>query len=137
MHMTQNQRLKIIRKFMKVTQVDFGLSLGLTQAGYSDIERGKNNVSRKIKILLKKEHNINLSWLENGEGEMFTTTIEDNEVDSNQFANEQNLFEKLQIEIDRLQNENKRLTAENNLYSELVKSKNRIIENLESQLHKK
>jgi DNA-binding XRE family transcriptional regulator len=43
--MTENQRLKIIRKFFKATQVNFASSIGLTQAGYSDIERGKNNVS--------------------------------------------------------------------------------------------
>jgi DNA-binding XRE family transcriptional regulator len=42
--MTENQRLKIIRKFFKATQVNFASSIGLTQAGYSDIERGKNNV---------------------------------------------------------------------------------------------
>ncbi len=132
--MTENQRLKIIRKFLKVTQVDFGSSIGLTQAGYSDIERGKNSVSGKIKILLRREHNINLNWLKTGEGEMFAVAIEENGVDSNQFANEKNLIENLQIEIDRLQNEIKSLTAENNLCTDLVKSKNLIIENLESQI---
>jgi transcriptional regulator with XRE-family HTH domain len=137
MHMTENQRLKIIRKFLKVTQVDFGASLGLTQAGYSDIETGRNNISRKIKIILKKEHNINLRWLETGEGEMFAVTIEDNEFDSDEFTQERNLIEKLQLEIDRLQKEVKQLKAENNLYSELIKSKDRIIENLESHINKK
>lgn len=131
--MTENQRLKIVRKFLKVTQIDFGASLGLTQAGYSDIERGKNNISRKVKILLKKEHNINLSWLATGVGEMFVATIEENGSESNQLANEQNLFERLQLEIDRLHQEINRLTAEKNLCSEQVRSKNLIIENLEAQ----
>lgn len=131
--MTENQRLKIIRKFLKETQEDFGASLGLTQAGYSDIERGKNSVSGKIKILLKREHNINLSWLETGEGEMFAAIIEDNEMDSDKLGSEQILFERLQSEIDRLQNELKRLTAENSKFSELVRSKNMIIDHLESR----
>lgn len=135
--MTENQRLKIIRKFLKETQEDFGASLGLTQAGYSDIERGKNNVSGKIKILLKREHNINLRWLETGEGEMFTATIEDREMDSDKMSSEQHFFERLQTEIERLQNEVKRLSAENNSYSELVRSKNLIIENLESRINHK
>lgn len=131
--MTENQRLKIVRKFLKVTQIDFGASLGLTQAGYSDIERGKNNISGKIKILLKKEHNINLNWLVTGEGEMFVATIEDNGSESDKLAMEQNLFERLQSEIDRLHREINRLTAEKNLCSEQVRSKNLIIENLEAQ----
>ncbi len=86
--MTENQRLKIIRKFLKVTQIDFGASLGLTQAGYSDLERGKNRISGKIKILLKNEHNINLRWLKTGEGEIFVATIEDRGFESEEFANE-------------------------------------------------
>jgi uncharacterized protein YlxW (UPF0749 family) len=68
---------------------------------------------------------------------MFAVTIEDNEFDSDQFAHERNLMENLQLEIDRLQKEVKQLKAENNLYSELVKSKNRIIESLESYPNKK
>lgn len=135
--MTENQRLKIIRKFLKETQEDFGASLGLTQAGYSDIERGKNSVSGKIKILLKREHNINLRWLETGEGEMFIATIEDREMDSDKLGSEQHFFERLQSEIERLQNEVKRLSAENSSYSELVRSKNLMIENLETQLQKR
>ncbi|WP_144605550.1 helix-turn-helix domain-containing protein [Algoriphagus algorifonticola] len=135
--MTENQRLKIIRKFLKETQEDFGPSLGLTQAGYSDIERGKNSVSGRIKILLKREHNINLRWLETGEGKMFTATIEDREMDSDKLGSEQHFFERLQSEIERLQNEVKRLSAENNSYCELVRSKNLIIENLESRINQK
>ncbi len=135
--MTENQRLKIFRKFLKETQTDFGTSLGLTQAGYSDIERGKNNVSGKIKILLKKEHNINIRWLETGEGEMFAATIEDIEMDSDKLGSDQNFFERLQSEIERLQNEVNRLASENSLCHELVKSKNLIIENLESRINQK
>jgi transcriptional regulator with XRE-family HTH domain len=135
--MTENQRLKIIRKFLKVTQIDFGASLGLTQAGYSDIERGKNRVSGKIKILLKREHNINLTWLETGEGEMFTASINPKGFESGEFANQQNLFENLQSEIERLKKEIIRLTGENDRCSELVKSKNLIIENLKAQRTRK
>lgn len=129
--MTENQRLKIIRKSLKLTQLEFGASLGLTQAGYSDIERGKNNVSGKIKILLKREHNINLNWLKTGEGEMFSAPVEDNGFNTNQFSKDQNLLN-LQSEIDRLNKEVNRLTAENILYSDLIKSKNLNPDNLEA-----
>lgn len=133
--MTENQRLKMIRKFLRETQADFGASLGLTQAGYSDIERGKNKVSGKIKILLQKEHNINISWLETGVGEMFATTIEDYDVDSDKIANDQKLFERLQSEIEMLQSEVKRLSAENSSCNELLRSKNLIIQSLESKIN--
>lgn len=136
MQLTENQRLKIIRKFLKLTQEAFSASLGLTQSGYSDIERGKNGISGKIKLLLKREHNINISWLETEEGEMFATSIEDNEFDPDLLADERELLENFKAEIDRLQKEVKRLTAENNLYNELVKSKDRIIESLEAQIKK-
>ena len=101
--MTENQRLKFVRKSLKETQVNFGASLGLTQAGYSDIERGKNSVSGKIKILLQRVHNLNLNWLKTGEGEMFTATIEENDFDSEQLASYQKHFEKLQLKIESLE----------------------------------
>ncbi|MBN7817679.1 helix-turn-helix domain-containing protein [Algoriphagus pacificus] len=106
--MTENQRLKIVRKFLNRTQVDFASSIGLTQAGYSDIERGKNNVSGKIKILLKREHDVNISWLETGDGEMFLPMSE------KQKTEEQAEIYKLKLEIERLEKENNRLISENN-----------------------
>lgn len=129
--MTENQRLKIVRKFLNKTQVDFAASIGLTQAGYSDIERGKNNVSGKIKILLKREHNVNLDWLESGNGEMFAP------IDESQNPEDKKLIISLQSEIERLQIEIDKLAAENSQYREQSESMNQIIEKLKSQLNKK
>lgn len=129
--MTENQRLKIVRRFLHKTQVDFAASIGLTQAGYSDIERGKNNVSGKIKILLKREHQVNLDWLESGDGEMFTP------IDQSQNPEDKKLIISLQSEIERLQIEKDKLAAENNQYREQSESMNQIIEKLKSQLNKK
>lgn len=137
MQLTENQRLKIIRKSLKLKQEAFGSSLGLSQAGYSDIERGKNNISGKVKILLKKEHNINLNWLEKGQGEMFIANIEDDEFDPEKFSEEKDLIEKFKAENDKLKKEVFRLTSENQLYLELVKSKDKIIESLEARIGKK
>ena len=68
---------------------------------------------------------------------MFATTIEDIEMDSDKLGSDQNFFERLQSEIERLQNEVNRLTSENSLCNEMVKSKNLIIENLESRINQK
>ena len=129
--MTENQRLKIVRRFLDKTQVEFASSIGLTQAGYSDIERGKNNVSGKIKILLKREHRVNVSWLESGEGEMFLSAGE------NQNSEEQTLITNFQLEIQRLQKEINQLAAENNQFREQADSMNQIIEKLKTDLNKK
>ena len=129
--MTENQRLKIVRKFLKRTQVDFASSIGLTQAGYSDIERGKNNVSGKIKILLKREHQVNISWLESGDGEMFLP------IGENQDGKEQQLILSLQSEIEKLQKEVNQLAAENSQYREQAGSMNQLIEKLKAELNKK
>ncbi|WP_439490514.1 helix-turn-helix domain-containing protein [Algoriphagus sp.] len=118
--MTENQQLKIIRKFLGMTQVDFGASIGLTQAGYSDIERGKNNVSGKIKIMLKQVHKVNLAWLESGEGEMIDSIITNEEWSPERFADDQKQIENLKLEIDRL-------NAENKFYRELLDSKLKMI----------
>jgi transcriptional regulator with XRE-family HTH domain len=128
---TENQRLKIVRRFLDKTQVEFASSIGLTQAGYSDIERGKNNVSGKIKILLKREHHVNVSWLESGEGEMFQLAGE------NQNSEEQTLIANFRLEIQRLQKEINQLAAENNQFREQADSMNQIIEKLKAQLNKK
>ena len=129
--MTENQRLKIVRRFLDKTQVEFASSIGLTQAGYSDIERGKNNVSGKIKILLKREHRVNVSWLESGEGEMFLPASE------NQNSEEQTLIANFQLEIQRLQNEINQLAAENTQFRNQADSMNQIIEKLKAQMNKK
>jgi transcriptional regulator with XRE-family HTH domain len=129
--MTENQRLKIVRRFLNKTQVEFASSIGLTQAGYSDIERGKNNVSGKIKILLKREHQVNVSWLESGEGDMFLVANE------NQNSEEQTLIANFQQEIQRLQKEINQLAAENNQFREQADSMNQIIEKLKAELNSK
>ncbi|WP_339751174.1 helix-turn-helix transcriptional regulator [Algoriphagus aquimarinus] len=122
--MTENQRLKIVRKFLSKTQVEFASSIGLTQAGYSDIERGKNNISGKIKILLKREHHVNITWLESGEGEMFMP------VDEIHSPSDPTLIANLKLEIDRLQKEINHLSTEKIQYLETIK-------NLEAELSRK
>lgn len=122
--MTENQRLKNVRKFLNKTQVEFASSIGLTQAGYSDIERGKNNVSGKVKILLRIEHNINVAWIESGEGEMFLP------IDEIQSQSNHTVIANLKLEIDRLQKEINHLSTEKMQYLETIK-------NLEAELSRK
>lgn len=130
--MTDIERIKIIRKSLNLNQEQFASSLGLTQGGYSDIERGKNNISNKTKLSLKSVYNINLHWLETGSGEMFAVDIEEESNEANFFEVEN--FEHLKEEVEKLRNENLRLKTENRLYSELCTAKDKTIEILENQL---
>ena len=70
--MADNERLRLIRKELRLTQNEFSEKLGIQQGSLSDIERGKYKVSGDIKLKLKELFNVNIGWLESGIGEMFT-----------------------------------------------------------------
>lgn len=79
--MTENQRLKILISTLGITQKEFAEKLNMQQGSLSDVLRAKNGirVSNSIKYKLEILYNINLKWLETGEGEMinkFKPTIE-------------------------------------------------------------
>jgi len=71
MEQSENERLKLIRKTLGYNQEDFAPTIGLTQGGYSDIERGKNGLSGKVKLMLVNVHKVNLNYLEKNQGGMF------------------------------------------------------------------
>jgi transcriptional regulator with XRE-family HTH domain len=69
--MIDNQRIKIFREALNLSQGEFAEKLGMKQGSISDVERGKANVSRKLINLLQSNFNLNESWLIQGEGSMF------------------------------------------------------------------
>lgn len=83
-----NERLKILRKRLNISQEKLGIKLGLTQGTIADIERGKSSLtSRNAKAICQIFH-VNPQWLETGEGEMFDTP---GETFLDQLAEEKNL----------------------------------------------
>lgn len=78
MENTENQRLKIFRKSLNKTQMEFGVVTGLKQGSFADVERGKVKVSGDIKNALRKEFSLNIEWLETGQGEMTAITAKPN-----------------------------------------------------------
>jgi len=69
--MTENNRLKIIRTELKLTQRSFSEALEIKQGSYSDVERGKAGISALLlKNLIRKFH-INPIWLCDGDGDIF------------------------------------------------------------------
>lgn len=66
-----NNRLKLIRKELNLTQESLAQKLGIGKSALSMIETGRAALSERNKNILVQELNLNPDWLETGEGEMF------------------------------------------------------------------
>jgi len=66
-----NERLRELRKTLKLTQAEFAAKLEMAQNSYSKIETGENSLTDKNIFLICLIFNVNESWLRTGEGEMF------------------------------------------------------------------
>ena len=65
------ERLRELRKTLKLNQTNFAKQLGMTQTAYSMIENGNNPLSdRHIKVICSS-FNVNENWLRTGEGDRF------------------------------------------------------------------
>lgn len=75
--MTIGNRVKTIRKSLKLNQTDFANRIGLKQSGLSAIEKGKVPVlDRNIKNICS-EFRIDEHWLRTGEGKMLCNTSDE------------------------------------------------------------
>lgn len=70
-----NNRLKEIRKELKLTQNEIGEKIGITGATVSDIERGKLSLTDRNVSLICEKLNVNKEWLETGNGGMFNPVL--------------------------------------------------------------
>ncbi|MHC1703500.1 MAG: helix-turn-helix domain-containing protein [Tenuifilaceae bacterium] len=77
--MSENERLKEIRKTLELTQREFSEALDIKQGSYSDVERGKAGISAILLKNLIRRFRVNPLWLCEGEGGMF---IENSEIKS-------------------------------------------------------
>jgi transcriptional regulator with XRE-family HTH domain len=65
------ERLKEMRKALKLTQAEFARRIGLTQTALSMVEVGKTPLTEKNLHLICSTFNVGEKWLRDGEGEMF------------------------------------------------------------------
>lgn len=75
--MTQNERVKAVRKELHLTMDAFGARLGVGKTAISKIEHGVTAVSGQIFLAICREFNVSEEWLRTGEGEMFQQTADD------------------------------------------------------------
>lgn len=71
-----NERVKLLRKTLKLSGEKFGEKLGVQRNAISQIETGKNNLSEQMLLAICREYNVNEEWLRTGSGEMFIETKE-------------------------------------------------------------
>lgn len=75
--MTQNERVKEIRKTLGLTLEKFGERVGVTRGSMSNIESGNRNLTEQMTKSICREFSVDYMWLTTGEGEMFIDTDDD------------------------------------------------------------
>lgn len=72
-----NERLKVLRKVLKLSQDAFGERIGLSGGGISLLEMGKRNITEQNVKSICREFNVSYFWLTKGDGEMFMDSDDD------------------------------------------------------------
>lgn len=66
-----NDRIKLLRKNLNLSQEAFGNRIGITRASISNIEKGTRNMSEQTLKSICREFNVSSAWLKEGVGDMF------------------------------------------------------------------
>ena len=78
--MTENERVKKLRKSLGLTQEKFGERIGVKKNTISQIESGVNGVTDQLRLAVCREFRVSEEWLRTGDGEMFVEPDEDEEI---------------------------------------------------------
>ena len=71
-----NERIKELRKNLKLTQQEFADALNIKRGAVANYEIGRNEPIDAVISLICKTFNVNEEWLRTGEGEMFEQMTE-------------------------------------------------------------
>ena len=99
--MNIGDRIKKVRKYLDLTQREFGERIGLKGNTIAQYELGRSNPVDSALSLMIREYNINEEWLRTGEGEMFKAAPTDV---LDQLASEYNLSNASYIVIEKFVN---------------------------------
>ena len=75
-----NDRIKEIRKHLKMTQTEFAKETGKTRDSISNLELGRVAPDETFMELVCRKFGISELWLRTGEGEMFSATAEEDAI---------------------------------------------------------
>lgn len=74
-----NERIKKLRKDLKLTQQEFADALNIKRGAVSNYEIGRNAPIDAVVSLICKTFNVNEEWLRSGAGDMFLELPEEDE----------------------------------------------------------
>ncbi len=139
-----NERLILMRKKLKLSQIALAKLLKCSQPNISDYEKGKVSVPISALQIISKTYNINLNWLITGEGNMFMGEDEPckpkgdkskkEEVSDTYRKQLEEELKKAQEELVRLRERNSKLREENQELNEEIKERFREIIGLQGKL---
>lgn len=66
-----NERIKMLRKRLNLTQEEFGKRIGIKQVTVASYENEIRTPTSAVILAICREYNVNESWLRDGIGEMF------------------------------------------------------------------
>ena len=66
-----NERIKTLRKTLKLTLAEFGDRIGVTKSAMSKIENGANGTTEQTIKSICREFGVREEWLREGTGEIF------------------------------------------------------------------
>jgi transcriptional regulator with XRE-family HTH domain len=101
--LTIGDRIKRLRKYLDLTQKEFGERIGIKGNTVAQYELGRNEPIDAVLSLICREYNVNESWLRSGEGEMFKAAPSDV---LDQLANEYHLSNASYIAVEKFVNLN-------------------------------
>lgn len=64
-------RLRLLRKTLKLTQEEFASRIGIKRNSYANYEIGRNKPIDAVIFSICREYRVSETWLRTGEGEMF------------------------------------------------------------------
>ena len=72
-----NERLKLLRKTLKLSQDAFAERIGMKGSSISLLESGGRNITEQVIKSICREFNVDYIWLTTGDGEMFVDNDDD------------------------------------------------------------
>ena len=92
-----NERLKLLRKTLKLSQDAFAERIGMKGSSISLLESGGRNITEQVIKSICREFNVDYIWLTTGDGEMFVDTDDDfiERIDRIMVGEDKNLFKAL------------------------------------------
>lgn len=65
-----NERIKLLRRFLNLTQQEFADRIGVKRNTIANYETGRNDPIDSVVSLICREFGVNETWLRTGEGDM-------------------------------------------------------------------